>query len=637
MNLARMAIEKRTLTYFTVFLLVVGGIASYFALGQLEDPEFTVKTAVVVTPYPGASAEEVELEVTDLIEQAIQEMGEVKFIESNSKPGISTVKVEIKSQYWSDKLPQIWDMLRRKIRDVEGSLPPGTGRPIISDDFGDVYGFQLALTGDGFDYADMEHWAKEVRKELSVVNGVARVDLWGAQKKVIYLDVSQTQLSQLGLTDENILNTLKQQNMVVDAGSLDLQTRRFRIAPTGEFQSPEDIASLSIRPSLLDSLHSASKSKGETPGRSSELIRIGDIGKIRRGYAEPPTNIMRFDGHPAIGISITNVAGSNVVEVGKNIDRRLNELAPTVPIGIEIQRVHWMSDVVEAAVNSFLISFLEAVLIVLVILAIFMGWRMGLIIGTALVLTILGTFIAMAMYDIPLQRMSLGALIIALGMMVDNAIVVADGIMVRIQGGMDRKKAAEEASSQPAWPLLGATVVAVMAFYPIAGSPDSTGEYCKSLFQVVAISLLISWLVSMTVTPLQCIDMIPAPKEGDSGKDAYGGKFYNVFRGLLCKAIRFRVLFMGGMVVLLVLSGIGFGQVKQLFFPDSSMQKFMIDFWYPEGTRIEHVANDIRLAEKKLAEDERVEAVPLSSAWVLRDSTCQWSRKPLTSLTPSSS
>lgn len=609
MNLARLAIEKRTLTYFSVFLLIAGGIASYFSLGQLEDPAFTVKNAVIITAYPGASPEEVELEVTDVIEQAVQEMGEVKFIESNSRPGVSSVKVEIKSQYWSEKLPQIWDMLRRKIRDVEGVLPPGTGRPIISDDFGDVFGFQLALTGDGFNYAELEDWAKEIRKELSVVKGVARVDLWGAQKKVVYLDVSQTQLSQLGLTEENIVNTLQQQNMVVDAGSLNLQTRRFRIAPTGEFRSPEDIADLTIMPSVLDTLQNVAGVKGESPLRSTELIRIGDIGKIRRGYAEPPRNLMRFNGEPSIGISITHVGGSNVVEVGQNIDQRLIDLLPDIPIGIEINRVHWMSDIVETAVNSFLISFVEALLIVLVVLALFMGWRMGIVIGTALILTILCTFIVMAIYDIPLQRMSLGALIIALGMMVDNAIVVADGIMVRINGGMDRKKAAEEASSQPAWPLLGATVIAVMAFYPIAGSPDSTGEYCKSLFQVVAISLIISWLVSMTLTPLQCIDIIPEPKEGYEGKDAYGGKFYGIFRWFLVKTIRFRYVFISGMVTMLIVAAVGFVQVEQLFFPDSSMQKFMIDFWYPEGTRIEYVTEDIRKAESRLTQDERVEAV----------------------------
>jgi multidrug efflux pump subunit AcrB len=610
MNLTGMAIEKRTVTYFAVFLLLVGGVAAFFGLGQLEDPEFTIKTAVITTAYPGASAEEVELEVTDLIEQAIQEMGEVKYIESNSRPGLSNVKVEIQPHYWSDKMPQIWDMLRRKIRDIEVLLPPGAGRPAINDDFGDVFGFQLALTGDGFNYAEMEKWAKKTRKELSVVKGVARVDLWGVQRKVIYLDVSETQLSNLGITDENLLQTLAQQNMVVDAGSVDLESLRFRIEPTGEFKSPEDIANLSLRPTLLDTIQNLTNSEmNQNRYRTTELIRIRDIGTVRRGYAEPPLNIMRFNGQQAIGISITNVADSNVVEVGKNIDQRLEEILPETPVGIEIHRIHWMSEIVSTAVNSFLISFVEAVLIVLIVLTVFMGWRMGVIIGVALILTILGTFIVMALIGIPLQRMSLGALIIALGMMVDNAIVVADGFAIRLQNGVDRKKAAVEAATQPAWPLLGATIVAVMAFYPIFASPESTGEYCGSLFSVVAISLLISWIISVTVTPLQCVDMIPAPKKEQENADPFRGKFYLIYKKVLEKAIRMRFVFMGGMIALLIISALGFGFVEQLFFPDSSMKKFMIDCWYPEGTRIEKVSMDIRKAEEKLLNDERIESL----------------------------
>jgi multidrug efflux pump subunit AcrB len=609
MNLAAIAIEKRTVSYFIVFLLVAGGLAAYFQLGQLEDPEYTVKTAMIQTLYPGASPQEVELEVTDRIEQAIQEMGEIKYLESSSQPGVSSIKVEIKPEYWSDRLPQIWDMLRRKVREIETQLPPGCQRPMVNDDFGSVFGFQLALTGDGYSYEELEDWAKDIRKELSVVDGVARVDLWGAQPKVVYLDVSQTQLTQLGLTDENIIQTLQQQNMVVDAGSLDLRPRRFRISPTGEFQSPKDIEELNIRPSILDTLQNLTPAPDEEFRSSSELIRIGDIGTVRRGYMEPPFTLMRLNGERAIGISITNIAGSNVVEVGRNIDRRIDELVPRVPVGIEIHKVHWMSDIVDDAVKSFLISFVEAVAIVLVILTLFMGWRMGVIIGVALILTILGTFIAMALMNIPLQRMSLGALIIALGMMVDNAIVVADGIVLRMNQGMDRRQAAIEAASQPAWPLLGATVVAVMAFYPIAGSPESTGEYCKSLFTVVGLSLMISWVISMTITPLQCMDMLPEPKKGAADEDPFQGKFYGVFRGILGMAIRLRVVFMAGMIGLLIASGVGFGYVEQLFFPDSSMKKIMIDFWFPEGARIQDLAGVTRQAEKKLMEDERVDTV----------------------------
>jgi multidrug efflux pump subunit AcrB len=310
-----------------------------------------------------------------------------------------------------------------------------------------------------------------------------------------------------------------------------------------------------------------------------------------------------------MGISITNVAGANIVDMGQAVDNRLDELIEILPVGLEVHQVHWMSDVVAASVNGFFINLAEAVLIVLVVLAVAMGWRMGLLIGTALILTILSTFMLMALFGIDLQRMSLGALVIALGMMVDNAIVVADGFVVRLQKGMDRTKAAIESASIPAMPLLGATVVAVMAFYPIFASVESAGEYCRTLFTVVAMSLLSSWIISVTVTPLQCIDMLPAPKDGGESTEQYGSRFYQRYRGLLEKAISFRVIFLGIMVGLLVLALIGFGWVKQLFFPDSSMTKLMIDYWAVQGTRIEQVAIDLEDLEAKLMADERVDSV----------------------------
>ena len=607
MNLAKIAIEKKALSYFITFLLVAGGLASFFSLGQLEDPDYSVKTAVIITQYPGASAAEVELEVTDRIEIALQQLKTIDYLKSFSAPGYSQIWVNIKTQYWSDKLPQIWDDMRRKVREVEGSLPPGCNRPIVNDDFGDVYGLLMAITGDGYSYAEMEDAAKGLKKELSLVEGVARVELWGVQPKVIYLEASETQLSQLGISDKSIIATMQQQNMVVDAGSVDVQQKRVRIAPTGEFNSPEDIADLHINPSLVDSLQTIER--GQPPQSADELIRIRDIGTVKRGYQDPPPTMMRLDGKPALAISITNVAGANIVDVGRNVDARMAELEEDLPIGLDIHHVHWMSDVVSDSVNGFFINLAQAVAIVLVVLALSMGWRMGSLIGIDLVLTILGTLIVMAIMGIDLQRMSLGALIIALGMMVDNSIVVAEGFVVRREQGMDKIKAAIEAAGSPSMPLLGATVIAVMAFYPIGGSKESTGEYCLSLFIVVGISLMVSWIVSMTLTPIKCLDMLPDPKPQEAGHDPFGSKFYKIFRGLLEKAIRMRVLFIATMLGLLVASFMGFGFVEQLFFPSSSMSKFMIDYYAPQGTRIEVVANDLKALEEKLLADERVDNV----------------------------
>ncbi|MEM9684068.1 MAG: efflux RND transporter permease subunit, partial [Pseudomonadota bacterium] len=370
MNFAALAIAKRPVTYFATLLVFLGGFASFFALGQLEDPDFSIKTAVVSTPYPGASPEEVELEVTDRLEIALQQLPQVDYLESYSSEGLSVIKVNIKTTFWSDKLPQIWDEVRRKVNDVAPYLPPGAGPSNVNDDFGSVFGHQLAVTGDGFSYAQLEEYAKEIKKELSLVEGVARVDLWGVQQKVIYLDVSRTQLSQLGLTAASIEQTLDRQNVVVDSGHVDVGDRRLRFETTGTFRTADDIENLLIRPSAIDALLARQDSStGQTS--TSELIRIGDIGNVRRGYQEPASTLMRFDGEPAIGISITNNQGVNIVDVGKRINDRLNELLRNIPVGINITRVHWQSDIVDDAVSNFLLSFLQALVIVLIVLAIF--------------------------------------------------------------------------------------------------------------------------------------------------------------------------------------------------------------------------------------------------------------------------
>ena len=592
---------------------MLASVSAFNGLGQLEDPDFSVKTAAVITPYAGASAKEVELEVTDLLEKAFQEMPQLDYLESDSRAGLSIIQVNIKSEYWAEALPQVWDELRRKVGDSLHQLPPGAGPPLVNDSFGEVYGHLIALTGDGFSYAELEDYAEDfIRKELNTVEGVARVELWGVQKKVIYVDVSETQLSQLGITEESIISTLEQQNVVVDAGSVDLQDIRMRIAPTGEFQSPEDIADLAIQTSGASFIANLTKQTSgansiEAPGIDvSEIIRIRDIGNVRRGYQQPPNTLMRYNGVPAIAVSISNIPGVNIVKMGQAIDAKLEELNQVLPIGIEVNRIHWQSDIVDTSVKGFFINLAEAVAIVLVVLTISMGWRMGVIIGTALVMTIAVSFIIMALLGIDLQRMSLGALVIALGMMVDNSIVVADGIAVRLRQGMDRTKAAIESATLPSIPLLGATVIAVMAFYPIYASTESAGEYCRTLFTVVAISLLSSWVISLTLTPIQCIDMLPEVDASDADEDPYGGKFFTVFKNILHRAIQMRWLTIGGMIGLLVISIYGFGFVTQLFFPDSSMKKFMIDYWAPQGTRIETVAENLKPLEQKLQADDRV-------------------------------
>ena len=402
MNLTAIALEKRAVTYFAVFLIVVGGIYSFFQLGQLEDPDFSVKAAAIVTTYPGASAEEVELEVTDRIELAIQEMTQLKNVYSMSRPGFSLIKVDISPQYWSNVLPQVWDELRKKIRDVRDEFPPGVSAPQIADDYGDVFGMLFAVTGDGFNYAELENHVKDIRKELLLVKGVAKILLWGVQPKVIYVDVSESQLANLGFAPEELAATLSFQNKVVQAGQVDVQSERLRIAPTGAFKRPEDIGNLTLRSLLLGRIQGQS----DTTGRDS-LLRIRDIAEVRRGYRDPPNTLMRFNGKNAIGMAISPLGGTNVVKVGEAVEERLNELVENLPVGVEVHRVAFDPTQVKESIRSFMINLLEAIVIVLLVLALPMGIRMGLIIGTALVFTILGTFMVMLLMGIDLQRIEL--------------------------------------------------------------------------------------------------------------------------------------------------------------------------------------------------------------------------------------
>jgi len=443
MSIPAQAIERKTLTRFIVFLMLVGGIFSYFQLGRLEDPDFTIKTAVIATQYPGASAEEVELEVTDRIELALQEMPELDNMYSLSRAGLSIIKVDIKEVYWADRLPQVWNIMRNKLRDIQPSLPTRALAPEIMDDFSFVYGFVLAVTGDGYSYAELEDYVDYLKKDLSLVEGVARVELWGVQPKVIYLDVSEAQVAAMGLTMEDVLLTLASQNAVVPAGHVEVPDRRLRLEVTGEFDSPEDIGKLQLRRSLADIARNFVRGETESDvpqDSTSELVRIEDIATVRTGYLEPSITRMRFNGQEALAVSLANVAGGNVVMTGRAIDKRLAELVAELPAGINVTRFAWQSDEVKASIDAFIINLAEAVLIVLVVITLAMGWRMGVVIGSALILTILATFIVMSVAGIELHRVSLGALVVALGMMVDNSIVVADGMAVRLGRGWMPKR-----------------------------------------------------------------------------------------------------------------------------------------------------------------------------------------------------
>jgi multidrug efflux pump subunit AcrB len=592
MNIAESCIKNRVATLTVTVVLLFGGYHAFLKLGRLEDPEFTIKEAQVITQYPGATAAEVAEEVTDVLETSIQQLGQLKKVTSISKPGLSIIRAEMKDHYDKTTLPQVWDELRRKVNDAQPKLPPGASKSVVNDDYGDVYGVLLAVYGDGFSYAELLEYAKTLRRELLLVQDVAKVILYGDQQEVIYLDIPRARLAQLGIPPDLIRLTLSAQNQVAPAGNVEIGDQYVRINPTGEFTSLEDLGNLLILQS----------------DQTNTKLYLRDIADIKRAYVDPPMNIMRFNGHRAIGLGISTVKGGNVVDMGTALKKRMAELMPEIPAGIEFGYVAVQADTVSKSIGDFLINLIEAVLIVLVVLLISMGMRSGLIIGFVLMLVILATFMIMNVYGVMLERVSLGALIIALGMLVDNAIVIVEGIQVGIQRKQDPIRTAGAIVKQTMLPLLAATFVAVLAFAPIGASQDKTGEYCRSLFQVLMYSLLLSWVLAITVTPLLSVMFLKsgAAKDGGDNTDPYNKGFFRVYRRFLEFCIRFRGFVIGLLAVLLVASFFGFQFVSKSFFPPSTRPQFMVHCWLREGTHILRTEAEVEKLEKFLLEQKGV-------------------------------
>ena len=590
MNLAEFSIKYKTAIIVLTVIIFFGGILAYFRIGRLEDPTFTIKTAVVITSYPGATPAEVEQEVTDIIETEIQRLEQLKWIYSISEEDKSIVYVEIKEKYTYNQLPQIWDELRRKVADVQKQLPPGAGPSIINDDYGDVYGIFLAVTGDGYTYKELKDICDDIKKELLLVHDVAKIEIIGTQQEVIYVEFSPEKLAQLGIPQEHIYSTIEKQNLVVPKGKVEVGKEYNRIEVTGDFTNVENIGDIIINAATSD-----------------KLIYLKDIASIKRGYIDPPELLVRFNGEPALAMGISTVKGGNVIKLGEAIKGKIHDIIGILPVGIDMKEIAYESDTVKDAINGFIISFIEALVIVIGLLLFFMGIVSGLLIGVVLVVTILATFILMLLFNIDLQSVSIGALIIALGMLVDNAIVVTEGIKIKIQSGIDKNKAAIDTVSETGIPLLGATVIAILAFAAIGMSNDSTGEYCRSLFYVVGISLGLSYLFGLTITPLLCTVFM---KNVDSKvENPYNSIFFQKYKIYLEKAIKFKWYTVLVMITLLIISLIGFSFVKRSFFPESTRPQFLVDYWLPQGTHINEVSKDMEEIEQFLLEQKDISGV----------------------------
>jgi multidrug efflux pump subunit AcrB len=587
MNIAEVSIHKSVITWTMTIVLIVVVVISFQNMSRLEDPEFTIKDAIVATPYPGASAAEVEEEVTNVIEIAIQELGQVEWIESKSMRGMSSIKVHFKDKYDKTKLQQVFDQLRRKVNDNQRNLPPGAGPSFVNDDYADVYGIFYALTGEGYSYREVYDYAKLLRRELLQVQDVKKIVFYGVQKEVIWVEMARAKMAALGISQEDIYRALAAKNVPADAGRLELGSDFIPINPTGEFKSEQEFGDLLI-----------------TARGGGGLVYLRDVANITRGYVDPPQNLLRYDSKPAIGIAISTAEGGNVVTMGEGVTAKLKELESQTPVGMELSSIANQAEAVTTSIAGFMVNLIEAVIIVIVVLLFAMGLRSGLLIGGILVLTICGTFVFMQIQGVILERISLGALIIALGMLVDNAIVVVDGMKNRMEQGMDGTKAAAEVVGQTAIPLLGATFVAIMAFASIGTSQDNTGEYCRSLFTVILISLTMSWVTAVTTTPLVTklfLKKGSPDKQGGEQKDPYAGKIFQIYKKLLINAMQNRWITVAVIVVIFVVSLIGFGFVKKMFFPNSTRPQFFIECYFPEGTHIRQTAARVSEVEKYLA------------------------------------
>jgi multidrug efflux pump subunit AcrB len=573
MNAGELSVHNNRVAFLAMFLILIGGAVAYQNMGRLEDPEFTIKEALIVTPYPGASGEEVAQEVTNPIEIACQQLGQLERVESESTRGMSVVSAVIKDKFDKYSIPQVWDELRRKIADAQPQLPPSVrGRSMVIDDFGDVFGIFLAITGEGYTQPELRRYADFLRRELSLAQDVKKVELFAPQQEIVFLEISRNRLARLGINEEQIYALLQAKNIAVDGGRVRVGDEHLALDPKGEFRSAEDMLGLVIG-----------------SDRSGRQLFLRDVASLQRGYEDPPRQLLRYDGKPAIGLGISTVQGGNVVTMGEAVRKKLNQLKGDQPIGIEIGEINFQPEAVSAATNDFVFNLAKAVTIVFVVLLLTMGRKTGFIIGLVLLLTIMATFLVMYMKGtILMERISLGALIIALCMLTDNAIIVIERIKVGIEGGEDRLAVVRAAVVENQGPLFGATAIGIIAFAAIGLSQDSTGEYCRSLFFVILISLTLSWISSITITPLlSYLAFKPlARTEGAPPIDPYGGLLFRLYRQSLILALRFRWTVVVISLVCFVAALYGFTRVKQSFFPPATRPQFMVDVFLPAGTHI---------------------------------------------------
>jgi multidrug efflux pump len=613
-NLSEWALQHRSLVLFAIIVCAFIGAIAYQRLGQSEDPPFTFKVMVIKTQWPGASARDVEQQVTDKIERKLQEVNNVDFVRSYSKPGESLVFFAIKDTAPPAQVPETWYQVRKKIGDIRGTLPPGIQGPFFNDEFGDTYTNIYAIVGDGFGYRDLKEFGDRIRAELLRVPGVAKVDFIGEQEEKVFIELSNAKLATLGIEPQQILQTLSAQNAIAASGVFDTPTDRIYVRPTGTFDSLDAIADIAIR-------------------ANDRVFRLGDITRVYRGYVDPPQQKMRWRGHEALGVGITMAQGGDVIELGHDLDREIARIQAQLPVGLDVEPVTSMPKAVQRSVNQFVRSLAEAVVIVLVVSLLSLGIRTGLVVAVSIPLVLAATFACMWIADIGLHKISLGALILSLGLLVDDAIIAVEMMAIKMEQGYDRVRAASFAYTSTAFPMLTGTLITIAGFLPIATARSGTGEYTRSIFQVSAIALIASWVVAVVVIPYLGYKMLPDPTKthgaslrarlwakltrkppvvahvahlGDE-EAVYRTPFYRRFRALIAWCISHRRLVVVATLVLFV-GALGlFRFVPQQFFPASSRPELLVDLRLSEGSSFAATLEQAKKLEGVLDSESGIE------------------------------
>ncbi len=619
-NLSAWALRNQALVRYFIVVLGVLGVWSYIGLGQSEDPPFTFKVMVVQTQWPGATAGEITEQVTEKIEKKLQEIPELDYLRSYSRPGESQVFVVVKDSIPATSVPDVFYQVRKKIADIRYTLPAGVLGPFFNDEFGDTFGNIYALTGDGYSDAQLRDYAERLKLELLRVPNVAKVSLIGLQDEKIYIEVSNAKLATLGVSFDQVQQTLQAQNAITPAGSFETDSDRIYLRPSGAFDSVDAIRNISIR-------------------ANGHLFRLGDVAEIRRGFSDPPQPRMRYDGKNALGLAVSMRAGGDILQLGKDLDTAGARLQKTLPVGLELDRVADQPRAVERSVGEFVDTLGIAVAIVLLVSFFSLGLRTGLVVALSIPLVLAMTFAAMKYFGIDLHKISLGALVLALGLLVDDAIIAVEMMAIKMEQGLSRAQAAAFAYTSTAFPMLTGTLVTAAGFLPIATAKSGTGEYTRSIFEVVALALLISWLAAVVLIPYLGYKLLPergaAPsrfeswlrvarkrlvarlpaslrgenrrvKDGDE-HDPYATPFYRRFRALVDWCVGHRRSVIAATVLLFVLSIAGFGFVQQQFFPDSTRPELMVDLKLTEGASLNATEAQVKKLEAWLAKRPELE------------------------------